>query len=55
MMSKWYSQRRLTGAELMPVDGLQSLDQWKSAFNNPSGGKVLTYETYAALVNAQSA
>ena len=25
----------------MPADGLQSLDQWKSAFNNPSGGKVL--------------
>jgi hypothetical protein len=40
-MSKWYSQRRLPGAELIPVDGLQSLDQWKSAFNNPSGGKVL--------------
>jgi hypothetical protein len=40
-MSKWYSQRRFPGAECMHVDGLQSLDQWKSAFNNPSGGKVL--------------
>ena len=40
-MSKWYSQIRLSGAESMPVDGLQSLDQWKSVFNNPSGGKVL--------------
>jgi hypothetical protein len=40
-MSKWYSQKRFPGAECMPVDGLQSLDQWKSAFSNPSGGKVL--------------
>ena len=40
-MSKRYSQIRLPGAKLTPVDGLQSLDQWKSAFNNPSGGEVL--------------
>ena len=44
-MSKWVSQRRLPGAKLMPVDGLQSLDQWKSAFNNPSGGQVLHMKT----------
>ena len=31
---------KIAWCRVIPVDGLQSLDQWKSAFNNPSGGKV---------------